>query len=271
MSAADPHSSNQSIPAILRKLVDASRSRLEQLRKDHTLADLMSVSGAHPKRSLVDALGSRAPAIIAEVKKASPSKGVFRDDFDPVDLATRYSEGGAAAISVVTEHEHFQGDSAWIADIHSHVDVPILRKDFIIDELQIAETAAVGADAVLLIARILSPHELSHLSAVASECGLDVLYEAHDADDLTKIANVGARLVGINARNLDNFKVDTQSFLDLRDRIPPYALAVAESGLDGPQQIADLQKAGFSGFLVGESLIRSADPGALLRRLRGVA
>jgi indole-3-glycerol phosphate synthase len=211
---------------------------------------------------------SAPPAIIAEVKKASPSKGVFRDDFDPVALVTAYHTGGAAAISVVTEPDHFQGRLEWIETIRATCDLPILRKDFIVDEIQVAESASIGADAILLIARILTDDEIARLSDAAVEANLEVLYEAHDAEDLMKIRVVNPRLVGVNARNLDNFVVDTGSFASLLPLIPSEAVAVAESGLENATQIQLLSQIGYRGFLIGETLIRADNPAKLISELR---
>jgi indole-3-glycerol phosphate synthase len=264
---SDKPTSERPIPAILRTLQDAAQARAEALHSGESIDRLLAKAQEYPKRSLRNALAN-APAIIAEVKKASPSKGVFRDDFDPLNLVGAYANGGAAAISVVTEPDHFRGQGEWIAAIRDKVGLPILRKEFIVDPIQIAETGALGADAVLLIGRMLSPDQLVRLSEAAARTNLEVLYEAHDADDLRKIATVNPALVGINARDLDTFTVDTSRFAALRDLIPADAVAVAESGLHDADQIAGLTRIGYQGFLIGESLIRSGDPARLIRRLR---
>jgi indole-3-glycerol phosphate synthase len=253
---------------ILRTLQDSSRVRANALRLSASFESLLEDGRHFAKRSLLNAIIGNAPAIIAEVKKASPSKGVFRDDFDPVVLVTAYDAGGAAAISVVTEPDHFQGRGEWIGMIKGTCALPILRKDFITDEVQVVESAALGADAILLIARMLTINEIVHLSAVAAKAELEVLYEAHDAGDLVKIRSVDARMIGINARNLDNFVVDTECFGALFPVIPKDAIAVAESGLKDAPQIRQLSALGYRGFLIGESLICSADPARLIGQLK---
>lgn len=256
------------IPAILRTLQEESRVRAQSLHAAVSYESLIEQGRRFPKRSLANALTAHTPAIIAEVKKASPSKGVFRDDFSPVALAKTYGTGGASAISVVTEPNRFLGRTEWIETIRGTCDLPILRKDFIVDEIQIAESAAAGADAILLIARILNADELTRFSAAAADANLEILYEAHDARDLEKIRALNARLVGINARDLDNFVVDTALFGHLFSSIPEGAIAVAESGLDHAAQIQNLVETGYKGFLIGETLIRAEDPARLIRELR---
>lgn len=257
------------LPAILRTLQEAACARVQVLRNTESWDSLLKRGAEYPKRSLGSALRAEKPAIIAEVKKASPSKGVFRKDFEPLALARAYHEGGAAAISVVTEPDHFQGSGDWIASIRGVVDLPILRKDFIVDELQVAQSAALGADAILLIARILTSEQLKWLGMAAAEAGLEIVHEAHDSEDLQKLADVNSQIVGINARDLDTFTVDIERFDMLRDHIAPEALPVAESGLYSRDQIAQLVETGYQGFLIGESLIVSPDPAAFIKHLRG--
>jgi indole-3-glycerol phosphate synthase len=264
----DKPTSERTIPAILQTLQKGGRARADELRNTGTVETLLARGRAYSKRSLRGVLAV-APAIIAEVKKASPSKGRFCEDFDLLKLVRAYAQGGAAAISVVTEPKHFQGQGEWIAAIRREVDLPILRKDFIIDAIQVAESAALGADAVLLIARMLTSNQLARLSEAAAEAGIEVLYEAHDTDDLHKIAAVNPTLVGINARDLNTFAVDTGQFAALQGLIPAGAVAVAESGLYEADQIAELTRIGYQGFLIGESLIRSSDPAGMIRQLRG--
>jgi len=184
-------------------------------------------------------------------------------------LARAYQDGGAAALSVVTEPQFFQGDLVWLADLRQRVGLPILRKDFIIDKVQVAESAALGADAILLIARIVTQENLRELKAAADSLDLEVLFEIHDDDDLRKVASLKPAMIGINVRNLDDFTVDTRSFHALVAKLPPGAIAVAESGLDSPEQIAELSATGFRGFLIGETLLCSDDPARMLRHLRG--
>lgn len=264
-----PTSHHKPIPAILQTLVASSRVRVEQLRSETTFEELLQRGRTITRRSFRRALESTSSAIIAEVKKASPSKGVFNDQLDPVAQVTAYASGGCAAISVVTEPEHFLGDVGWIEAVRDAVALPVLRKDFIIDPIQVAETAAIGADAILLIARILSSDQLAELRDASRKLNLDVLYEAHDETDIETIARCDPQLVGVNARDLDSFTVDTGRVTQLRAALPQNALLIAESGIEQPEQIAELREAGYHAFLVGEALLRSDDPAALLRQLRG--
>ncbi|HSH00607.1 MAG TPA: indole-3-glycerol phosphate synthase TrpC, partial [candidate division Zixibacteria bacterium] len=221
------------------------------------------------RRSLREALTGNTPAIIAEIKKASPSKGLFREDLDPLRLARAFQTGGAAALSVVTEPEFFLGSDNWIAAIRESVTLPILRKDFIVDPIQVAEAAALGADAILLIARILDPDQIATLTETAKNLNLDILYEVHDADDYSRIKAFDPQIVGINARNLDDFTVDTGAFARLRTLITGDTIAVAESGISEQRQVREFRADGFSAFLIGESLVCADDPAALLQELRG--
>lgn len=257
------------IPAILQSIVAATRERVAHLHREPIITDPGHVASSVGRRSLATALTKRVPAIIAEIKKASPSRGVFSKDFDPGKLAKVYENGGAAAMSVVTEPKYFQGDPGWISELRRTVSLPILRKDFIIDSVQVAESASLGADAVLLIARILSAQSLAELYAAANESGLEVLFEIHDEDDLSKVLPLSPRMIGVNARNLDDFSVDTKRFHTLVPMFPPGTIAVAESGLESRKQIADLASVGFQGFLIGETLLRSDDPMRTLRQLCG--
>jgi indole-3-glycerol phosphate synthase len=257
------------IPAILQSIVAAAHQRVSDLRRAGTAAKQVSGATLSPKRSLVSVLANRAPAIIAEIKKASPSKGVFRAHFDPLKLALNYEAGGAVALSVVTEPQFFQGENRWLGDLRQKVSLPILRKDFIVEAIQVTESAALGADAILLIARILTEEKLRELKSAADAESLEVLFEIHDLDDLHKVAALRPAMIGINARNLDDFTVDTRHFHTLVSKLPTGVVAVAESGLDSPDQIAELSAAGFRGFLIGETLICADDPARTLKHLRG--
>jgi indole-3-glycerol phosphate synthase len=205
--------------------------------------------------------------VIAEVKKASPSKGVIRADFDPVAIARRYAACGAAAISVLTEERYFQGSPGHLEAIRAAVDVPLLRKDFIVDPYQVEESRAWGADALLLIVAALDDAALRELHAAALELGLDVLVEAHTADEVDRAAAAGATLIGINNRDLRTFVTTLETAERLSERLPAGALGVAESGIETPADVARLRRAGYEVFLVGESLMRQPDPGAALQAL----
>jgi indole-3-glycerol phosphate synthase len=205
--------------------------------------------------------------IVAECKRRSPSRGVLRQSYDPAAIAAVYEEAGAAAISVLTEPTFFDGSLDHLRAVRAQVTVPILRKDFVIDEYQIAEAAVQGADAVLLIASALSDSELKTLQEVSKTLGLDALVEVHDALELERALAAGAELVGVNNRNLRTLVVDTRVAAVLAARIPHYVTAVAESGLKSPRDLAALRQAGYRAFLVGEQLMTSDDPGKTLREL----
>ena len=205
--------------------------------------------------------------IIAEVKKASPSKGVIRADCDAVAIARSYAAAGAAAISVLTEERYFRGRLADLARVRAAVEVPLLRKDFIFDPYQLTEARAAGADAVLLIVAMLDPRQLAELHGTATSLGLDVLIEAHTAEEVERAVAVGATLIGVNNRDLKTFVTTLATAERLRPLIPAGALAVAESGIETAADLARLHTAGYQAALVGESLMRAPDPGAALRAL----
>ncbi len=207
--------------------------------------------------------------LIAEVKKASPSKGVIREDFHPVEIAKVYADSGAACLSVLTEGKYFQGKLEYLGAIRKAVGLPLLRKDFIIDEYQIFEARAAGADAILLIAACLERQQIEDLLGVARELGLDVLVESHTYKELDKSLLAGASLVGINNRDLSSFTVDLQTTLDLLKDIPDDRIVVSESGIKSRHDVLKLQQAGADAVLVGESLMREKDIGKKVKELLG--
>jgi len=207
-------------------------------------------------RALIDAPGV---AIIAEAKKASPSKGVIAPDFDPVQIAVNYKQGGAHAMSVLTDVDFFQGSIAYIPLVRNSVDLPVLRKEFIIDPLQIEEAVAFGADAILLIAAILDTTELYEFRLQAEESGLDVLVEVHNEPELEKTLTAESRLIGINNRNLNDFTVDLATTFRLQRQIPAEIPLVSESGISSREDMLRLQEAGITAALIGESLMRSSE------------
>lgn len=208
--------------------------------------------------------------VIAEFKRASPSKGLINADADPVHTARTYETNGASAISVLTDARFFQGRAAFLTAIRDRVSLPVLRKDFIIDAYQIREAWVMGADAVLLIASVLSEAELHALQRHADDFGLACLVEVHKDDELTKALNAGARMIGINNRDLADFSVDLNTSLRLKPRIPGGIVTVSESGIHTRQDVLRLQEAGFDAILVGESLMQSPDAGMKLRELLGI-
>jgi indole-3-glycerol phosphate synthase len=222
-----------------------------------------------PRRGFAASLNRRNPAVIAEVKKASPSRGLICKEFDPVGIARAYERNGAAAVSVLTEERFFQGHRDHLDSIRRAVGLPVLRKDFLIEPYQVVESRAWGADAVLLIVAILDDANLREMLAAAEEAGLDTLVETHDEGELERAAEAGAEIIGINNRDLRTFVTTLATAERLRPFVPSGAIAVAESGIHERGDIVRLREAGFCAFLVGEALMRAPDPGAKLRELLG--
>jgi indole-3-glycerol phosphate synthase len=255
---------------ILSKIVDAKRLRLHNTiqRVPLPIARRMAEVAA-PAPSFSESLHNEKPVrIIAEVKKASPSKGVFREDFSVDYLVRAYSEAGATAISVVTEEDFFLGSLAWVSEIRKASPLPVLRKDFVFDHFQIYETRGAGASAILLIAAMLKPDELKSLLSLAKEVQLDALVEIHDERELDEALEADATIIGVNNRNLKTFEVKLETSFRLSQRIPDDRLFVVESGIRGRSEINELLDAGADAFLIGESLITSSDPGASLHKLQ---
>jgi indole-3-glycerol phosphate synthase len=260
--------------ATLDQIIAATRSRLSFKRRAADMRALERKAGDHQPRGFRRGLAEAAAkgvAVIAELKKASPSRGLIRASFDPEGLARELAEGGAAALSVLTEPEFFQGSLENLRMASEASGLPCLRKDFVVDELQIIEARANRADAVLLIVAALEQPDLEGLAARARAQGLDVLCEAHDEEELQRALDAGCTLVGVNSRNLRTFQVDLNTAYRLAKRFPPGILPVAESGIASPKDIAELRAVGYEAFLIGESLMKAAFPGSALRRLLGAA
>lgn len=202
------------------------------------------------------------------MKKASPSKGIIAPDFDYAKIASAYDGGGAEAISVLTERHFFQGSDTYLAEIKELVQIPVLRKDFMIDERQILESKAIGADAILLIAGILDDKTMRKLYELAQESGLHCLFEAHNEAEVKRAADCGARIIGVNNRNLKTFQIDLATFEQLRKFIPSGTLAVAESGIASSGDAQYMRQAGADAILVGETLMRTEDPGAMIKAFK---
>ncbi|MFY9570039.1 MAG: indole-3-glycerol phosphate synthase TrpC [Blastocatellia bacterium] len=252
---------------ILDRIVAAKVARLE-IAKRSTPFDLISQSRSPRPNSLIAALGrTERVNIIAEIKQRSPSKGIICDNFDPRRIAKGYAESGAAALSVLAEEDFFGGSLEHIVEIRSRVELPVLRKDFLFDEYQLYESVFAGADAVLLIVAILDDLLLSRLIGLAGELGLDALVEVHTADEMKRAVQAGARIIGVNNRDLITFRVDLATSIELADLAPSDAILVSESGINTGIDIKRLKSAGFSAFLVGEHLMRAKNPGAAIEQL----
>jgi indole-3-glycerol phosphate synthase len=217
--------------------------------------------------SLQKALSKDGINIIAEIKRASPSKGIINDNIDVCNTARSYKENGACAISILTEEDRFKGCLEDLREVRKVVDLPLLRKDFIFDEFQIFESKYAGADAILLIVAMLDRSQLNHLFGVAQELGLDVLMEVHTLDELETAVEVGAKIIGVNNRNLKTFEVSLEVSKNLIKFAPPDVIMISESGISDKTQIDELRSMGFSGFLIGESLMRSDDIAGKLKSL----
>ena len=248
---------------VLDKIIAAKHLEVAALKKSQLdLSVARAGIDRGPRRSLLEALkqlpeNPSAPRIIAEVKKASPSAGLLRSDFDPLVLAREYSQGGAAALSVITDAPFFQGSLEWLVQIRPLVELPLLRKEFIIDPWQLEETRQAGADAVLLIAAVLSEVQLDQFLTLAEELDLECLVEIRDLADAKKVAAVKAPLVGINNRDLRDFTIDLQTSIDLAAFLPTDRLVVSESGIETSADIKRLQKVGINAFLIGTSLVKA--------------
>lgn len=232
-----------------------------------------ALDGAPPPRGFLEALQACVtagkPAVIAEIKRASPSRGLLRADFDVGAIAKSYAAAGATCLSVLTDAAHFQGRDDYLVAARSVCALPALRKDFIIDPWQVYESRLLGADAILLIVAALGDAMLADLAALAADLGMDALLEVHDADELERALALGAPLIGVNNRDLHNFHTDLQTTLALQPRIPADRLLVTESGIATQADVARLRARGVHAFLVGETFMRAADPGAKLRELFG--
>jgi indole-3-glycerol phosphate synthase len=253
----------------LQRILETTRATVAMRKREVRIEELQERAAIHVPRGFAHALRTRreVPAIIAELKKASPSKGLIRESFDVAALARSFEAGGAAALSVLTDEPYFQGSLQNLEIASSVTRLPCLRKDFIVDEYQIIEARAHRADAILLIAAALSDAELARFTNEAHEQGLDVLCEVHSGLELERVRALGCDAYGVNNRNLDTFEVSLDTSLRLADRMPVDAVRVAESGIHTAEDIERLRVAGFDAFLIGESLMRQPDPGAALQAL----
>lgn len=259
---------------ILNRILARKAEEVAERKAKMPIAELIArVKDLHDTRGFAAAIEAKIaaglPAVIAEVKKASPSKGVIRADFDPATIARSYEEAGAACLSVLTDADFFQGSEAFLQQALGACTLPVLRKDFIIDPYQVYEARAIGADCVLLIVSALDDDVLLQLSLLAAELDLDVLCEVHDEEELERAMAVPVPLIGVNNRNLRSFETSLDTSLTLQDLIEYDRVLVAESGIHTPEDVTRLREGGIQAFLVGEAFMRAENPGSELRRLFG--
>jgi indole-3-glycerol phosphate synthase len=257
---------------LLQRICAEKREHVAQSKRERPLPQVeAAIRAATPVRHfaahLADVYVGGGYGLIAEIKRASPSKGLIRQGFDPADLARAYAAGGATCLSVLTDRPYFQGENAFLTGARAQVDLPVLRKDFLLDPYQIAESRAIGADCVLLILAILDDAEAAELAAAAHDFQMDVLAEVHDADEVERALRLGTSLIGINNRNLNTLAIDLATTQRLAPLVPADRLVVSESGLATPDDLARMAAAGVRCFLVGESLMREPDVTAATRAL----
>ncbi|HET8547405.1 MAG TPA: indole-3-glycerol phosphate synthase TrpC [Bryobacteraceae bacterium] len=257
----------KAVPDILARIVEHKRRELADVSVPRGEVERWAAERVPDRRDFKAALLGRGRAVIAEIKKASPSRGVLAADFRPVDTARAYEAGGAACLSVLTDREFFQGSLEDLERARLAVSLPVLRKDFTIDEFHVIEAAAAGADAILLIAAILSERELRDLRELAGQYEIAALVEVHAEHELSAAIDSGADMIGVNNRDLHTFQVALDTSLRLAERMPDGIVRVTESGIETAAQIATLERAGYHGFLVGEHLMRAGDPCAALKAL----
>ena len=262
--------------SVLQKICDDKRVHVAACKAKVTQTDLeQQIKTASPVRGFINALrateSAGLPALIAEIKKASPSVGIIRENFNPAELAQAYKAGGAACLSILTDEPYFQGKTEYLLEGRAACDLPVLRKDFIVDTYQVYETRAMGADCMLIIMAALEDALVKDLYQLATDLKLDVLFEVHDHEELDRALKLDPKMVGVNSRNLKTLKVDLQTALDIAAAMPADILRVAESGIHNHEDLKRLQSARFPAFLVGESLMRQADVTAATKALLGIA
>ncbi|MBR2513125.1 MAG: indole-3-glycerol phosphate synthase TrpC [Halomonas sp.] len=264
--------SDQATPTILTRILARKDQEVAERRQAVSEADLLALAEKQSApRGFIDALNARIAAgdaaVIAEVKKASPSKGVMREDFHPADIAQSYAQGGAACLSVLTDADFFQGHEDYLIAARDACELPVIRKDFITHGYQVTEARAIGADCILLIVAALDDSQLRDLHQQANALGMDVLVEVHDATELERALALNLKLVGINNRNLHTFDTSLNTTLDLLPRIPAGVTVITESGIHTSDDVELMRDHDVNGFLVGEAFMREEDPGLALKRL----
>lgn len=259
-------------PDILKKIIHRKHEEIAEARQRISDSEIRQrAQSASPVRGFVDSIQRRIaagdPAVIAEIKKASPSKGILREQFDPAAIAESYQKGGACCLSVLTDVDFFQGSIAYLQQARAQCRLPVLRKDFMVDDYQVYEARAMGADCILLIVSCLTDEQMQTLSHLAQDLGMDVLVEVHDAAELDRAMTLPLPMVGINNRNLRSFETSLQTTLDLIARIDDDRIVVTESGILQPQDVVLMRQHDVNAFLVGEAFMRSDDPGLRLAEL----
>ena len=259
-------------PTVLNRIIDRKFEEVAERSARRSIAQLQAeIASASQPRGFVAAMEAKLAAgqsaVIAEIKKASPSKGVIREDFHPAEIARSYEHGGAACLSVLTDADFFQGSEAYLQQAREACSLPVIRKDFIVDPYQEYEARAIAADCILLIAAALDDAQLAQLNALAHELGMDVLIEVHNAEELQRILPLGNRLVGINNRNLHNFETSLDNTFSLLAQIDENRIVVTESGIHSADDVAAMRQHNVDAFLVGEAFMRAAEPGEKLAEL----
>ncbi len=262
----------ENTPDILKKIIARKKIEIEECRNNISLDDMIAKSKyGLPTRGFYEALNNKSKrkesAVIAEIKKASPSRGVLRKDFNPIDIAKSYESGGATCLSILTDKDFFKGDNQYLIDAREAVNIPVLRKDFIIDPYQVYEARAINADCILLIASCLNDIQLKNLSDLAIELSMDVLVEVHDLDELKRALKLNLPMVGINNRNLRTFEVSLQTTIDLLKEINDNSLVITESGILTKQDVELMRVNEIYGYLVGEAFMRQDNPGRALQEI----
>lgn len=256
---------------ILDKIVESTRKRVDGLKREQSLDKIKEIAESMPVNEhfvFEEALRKEELSFICEVKKASPSKGIIAEEFPYIEIAKEYEKAGASCISVLTEPQYFLGDNQYLEEISRQVNVPILRKDFIIDSYQIYESKIIGASAILLISSILDKEQLQQYIRIADSLGLSALVEAHSREEVLKSLEAGARMIGVNNRNLKTFEVNFSNCIELRDIVPPDVIYISESGINSSKHIQELKKHKVNAVLIGETLMKSLDKKSLLKEWR---
>jgi indole-3-glycerol phosphate synthase len=259
-------------PDILKRILDKKAEEVAKRKLGMTIANLQEIAETIEKprgfyNALQEKVSAKKPAIIAEIKKASPSQGIIREDFQPVAIGQDYAMNGAACLSVLTDKEFFQGSEVYLQMVRERCPLPVLRKDFMIDPYQVYEARALGADCILLIVSALSDSQMQELSDTATQLGMDVLVEVHDAEELQRALKLDTKLIGINNRNLRTFETSLQTTLDLKTRIPAERIVITESGIHTHSDVQLMLDNGIYAFLVGEAFMRAESPGQKMREL----